>query len=150
MDDPGRLRGGSADQDGPGARLLWARGQVGLQAHRREADPGELIEPRLVLADAGQQIRGRQLLVACSVTSGPMVCAFARSGTTASSAAATSGRSTSNQSTVGEGSISVDRAHADAAPALPALDSHPSAEAQVSPMRDPLGPASPDVRSPRR
>jgi hypothetical protein len=115
---PAACGGGSADRDGSGACLLGLGGQAGLQAQRREADPGELVEARLVLADAGQQLRGLlggQLLVACSVMSGPMVGAFARSGTTASRAA-TSGRSTSNQSTVGGGSIPVDRAHADAAP----------------------------------
>ena len=52
MDDAGGLRGGGADRDGPGARLLGAGGQVRLQAEGREADPSELVETGLVLADA--------------------------------------------------------------------------------------------------
>ncbi len=44
MDDSGGLRGGGPDRDGPGARLLGPRGQVGLQAERREPDAGQLVE----------------------------------------------------------------------------------------------------------
>ena len=44
--------------DRPGARLLGPGGEVGLQAERVEADAGELVEARLVLAGRREQLRG--------------------------------------------------------------------------------------------
>ncbi len=57
VDDAGRLRGRPALADRPGARLLGARREVGLQTEGGEADPSELVEAALVLAGAGQQLR---------------------------------------------------------------------------------------------
>src|SRR5690606_10438092 len=48
VDDARRLRSLPALADGPGARLLRARREVGLQAEGVEADAGELVEARLV------------------------------------------------------------------------------------------------------
>ena len=58
VDDAGRLRGLPALADRPGARLLRAGGEVGLQAERVEADAGELVEARLVLTGRREQLRG--------------------------------------------------------------------------------------------
>ena len=44
--------------DRPGARLLRAGRQVGLQAEGGEADAGQQVEARLVLADRRQQLEG--------------------------------------------------------------------------------------------
>ena len=58
VDDTRRLRRLPALVDGPGARLLRAGGEVGLQAQRVEADAGELVEPALVLAGGCEQFGG--------------------------------------------------------------------------------------------
>ena len=46
------------DRDRPGAGLLRPGGQVRLQAEGAEADPDELVQARLVLADRGEQLGG--------------------------------------------------------------------------------------------
>jgi hypothetical protein len=52
VDDAGRLRGLRTLRNGPGARLLWASSQIGLQAQCVEADAGELVESALLLPGA--------------------------------------------------------------------------------------------------
>src|SRR5690606_5332798 len=61
VDDTGRLRSGRALADRPGARLLGPGGEEGLQAEGVEADPGELRQAGLLLADGAEQL-GRVLL----------------------------------------------------------------------------------------
>ena len=58
VDDARGLRGLPALVDRPRARLLRAGGEVRLQAERVEADAGELVEARLVLAGRREQLRG--------------------------------------------------------------------------------------------
>ena len=58
VDHAGGLRGGPALVDRPGARLLGAGGQVGLQAERVEADAGELVQAGLLLAVVGEHLAG--------------------------------------------------------------------------------------------
>jgi len=48
--------------DGPRPGLLGARCEVGLQAEGGEADAGELVQPRLVLAGLGEHLAGLVLL----------------------------------------------------------------------------------------
>src|SRR5690606_33899198 len=50
VDLPGGLGGRGALGDRPGPALLRARGEVGLEAQRGEADAGEPVEARLGLA----------------------------------------------------------------------------------------------------
>ncbi|GAB3815905.1 hypothetical protein GCM10027605_64060 [Micromonospora zhanjiangensis] len=56
VDDPGGLRRGRADRDGPGPGLLRPGRQVRLQAQGAEADPDQLVQTRLGLADQLQQL----------------------------------------------------------------------------------------------
>ena len=58
VDDPGRLRGGVADVDGPRPRLLRPGRQERLQPERGEPHVHQLLEPRLLLPVAAQQLRG--------------------------------------------------------------------------------------------
>ena len=62
VDDAGRLGGGGALLDGPGAGLLGAGRQVGLQAEGVEADAGEGGQAGLLLADGLEELQ-RLLLV---------------------------------------------------------------------------------------
>ena len=62
VDDTGGLGGGGALLDGPGAGLLGAGRQVGLQAEGVEADAGEGGEAGLLLADRLEELQ-RLLLV---------------------------------------------------------------------------------------
>ena len=64
VDDAGRLGSGRADRDRPGAGLLRPGGEERLQAEGVEADPDQLVEAGLVLADRGEQlgrVRRRQV-----------------------------------------------------------------------------------------
>ena len=58
MDDAGGLRGGGALADRPGAGLLRAGGEVGLQAQGVEADAGEHVETGLVDTHLGEHLAG--------------------------------------------------------------------------------------------
>ena len=58
MNDTGRLRSLGTLRDRPGARFLRAGREVRLQSERGEADAGELVEARLVLAGRREQLGG--------------------------------------------------------------------------------------------
>ena len=58
VDDTGRLGGGGALLDGPGAGFLGAGREVGLQAQGVEADAGEGGEAGLLLADRLEEFQG--------------------------------------------------------------------------------------------
>src|SRR5690554_2451671 len=58
VDDAGRLRGGRALGDRPGASLLRPGGEVRLQPEGVEADPCELVQARLVLPGVGEHLGG--------------------------------------------------------------------------------------------
>ena len=55
VDHARRLWCGPTLMDGPGARLLWSGGEIGLQAECAEADARQLVETRFVLAHGGEQ-----------------------------------------------------------------------------------------------
>ena len=62
MDDAGRLRGGPALVDLPGAHLLDSSGQEGLQAEDVEADAGELVETGFGQPGVLQHLAGVRLV----------------------------------------------------------------------------------------
>ena len=63
VDDTGGLGSGRALADRPGAGLLGAGGQVGLQPEGVEADPGEHVEPGLLDPHLGEHLPGLVLVV---------------------------------------------------------------------------------------
>ncbi len=56
MDHARRLWCGPTLVDRPGARLLWSRRQIRLQAERAEADARQLVQSRFVLPHGGEQL----------------------------------------------------------------------------------------------